>query len=127
MYVDEWGEIHPHPPPKKANPLTPESLAAEGVGGSGQAEHEARLRRYGTAKARNREMAGYLCHKAVEAPQGPYRRLGDALYGCASWLEFHRYVESGKTVLANTITCKKHLLCPVCAIRRGGKTLRLYH
>lgn len=126
MFVDEWGEIHPAPPPEKANPLTPESLAAEGVGGSERAEHEARLRRYGTAKARNREMAAYLCQRAADDPHGPYRRLSDALYSCASWLEFHRYLASGRTALIRACTCKKHLLCPVCAIRRGGKTLRRY-
>ncbi len=124
MYVDQWGEIHP--PPQKANPLTPDSLAAEGVGGS-QTDHEARLHRYGTAKARNREMAGYLVHRAIEDPRGPYGRISQALYECASWLEFHRYTATGHTVLAHAITCKKHLLCPVCAIRRGGKTLRKYH
>ncbi len=124
MYVDQWGEIHP--PPQKANPQTPGSLAAEGVGGS-QTDHEARLHRYGTAKARNREMAGYLCQIGAEDRHGPYRRLSKALYDCASWLEFHRYTDTGHTVLANAITCKKHLLCPVCAIRRGGKTLRKYH
>lgn len=126
MYVDEWGEIHPTPPPEKANPLTPDSLAAEGVGGSETAEHEARLRRYGTAKARNREMAAYLAQRAVDDSHGPYRRLSEALYDCASWLEFHRYTDTGHVRLARACTCKKHLLCPVCAIRRGGKTLRRY-
>jgi hypothetical protein len=127
MYVDQWGEIHPPPEPEKANPLTPASLAAEGAGGSGQKDLEAKLVRYGTAKARNREMAGYLCQLGVDDRHGPYKRLSKALYECASWLEFHRYIETGRTVLANAITCKKHLLCPVCAIRRGGKTLRKYH
>ena len=127
MYVDQWGEIHP-PPPQKANPLTPDCLAAEGVGGSGdKAEHEARLLRYGTAKARNREMAGYLAQRAHDDPTGPFKRLSTALYECASWLEFHRYANTGKTALIRACTCKKHLLCPVCAIRRGGKTLRRYH
>jgi hypothetical protein len=126
MYVDQWGEIHPPRTPQKANPLTPESLAAEGVGDSGTDAIEHRLARYGTAKARNREMAGYLCQRAEERPNGPYRRLSTALYECASWLEFHRYLDTGNTKLARVCTCKKHLLCPVCAIRRGGKTLRRY-
>jgi hypothetical protein len=72
-------------------------------------------------------MAAFLVQRGTEDPTGPYKRLSEALYGCASWLEFHRYHDTGHTVLANTITCKKHLLCPVCAIRRGGKTLRRYH
>jgi hypothetical protein len=126
MYVDQWGEIHPPRPPEKANPLTPDCLAAEGAGDSGTAEHRARLARYGTAKARNREMAGYLCQRATDEPSGPYGRLSTALYECASWLEFHRYTDSGNIKLARVCTCKKHLLCPVCAIRRGGKTLRRY-
>jgi hypothetical protein len=71
-------------------------------------------------------MAGYLCQKAAEDPKGPYQRLSTALYECASWLEFHRYTDTGHIKLARACTCKKHLLCPVCAIRRGGKTLRRY-
>ena len=28
---------------------------------------------------------------------------------------------------SNFCTCKKHLICPLCAIRRGARALRIYH
>jgi len=130
MHVDEWGEIHPSSaerPAEKKKPLTPDCLAAEGVGVPELADLGQKLSRYGTAKARNRAMAGYLVHRAGPYATDPLRKLSAALYDCASWLEFHHYLQSKRTVLANAVTCKKHLLCPFCAIRRGAKLLRNYH
>ena len=39
---------------------------------------------------------------------------------------FRDYFTIGQTRLARFCTCKKHLICPLCAIRRGAKALRVY-
>jgi hypothetical protein len=49
------------------------------------------------------------------------------MYDCAAWMIFHHYTDTNNTKLHRADSCKKHLLCPVCAIRRGAKTLRNYH
>lgn len=107
------------PPPEKTNPLTPDSLAAEGEGG-GDRNLAARLGRYGTGKARAHEMAGY-CLKAKE------QKLSEKLYRCGGYLHFREWVDHGnKLTLHRGYFCQMPLLCPLCAIRRGGKMLRRY-
>jgi hypothetical protein len=130
MQCDQWGEILPLATPDKEKALDLVCLAAEGVelddlGGISQ-----KIRRYGTAKARNREMAGFLVSQvpdALRARNHPYKALSQKLYDCASWMEWRHYPESGKTAVHRASLCKKTLLCPVCAIRRGAKNLAQYH
>jgi hypothetical protein len=136
MYVDQWGEIHPPPDPireaEKKEPLTPESLAAKGVEVPELADIGQKLSRYGTAKARNRQMAAHIV--GLGPPGVTTRqtasstfRIAQQMYDCASLLGFRHYTESKQTILSSGHFCKRHLLCPVCAIRRGVRTLRSYH
>lgn len=106
------------PDRRKTNPLTPDSLAAEGEGG-GDRNLGARLGRYGKAKARSHEMAGYL----LQASEGTLSRR---LYQCGSYLHFREWLHHGRTTLHQGYFCQVPLLCPLCAIRRGGKLLRRY-
>lgn len=120
----------PQPPPEKGRPPEPESLAAHGLGVSEAAELGARLKRYGTAKARSRAMAGYLCGVASDAPTyqaRDLRRLSHRLYECGSHLLFRHYFEHAKTQLIRSSSCQVHMLCPLCAIRRAARMLRRYH
>ena len=129
MYVDQWGEIHPPPDPEKAKPLDPSQLGGtEEIGVSGLSDIGQKARRYGTAKARNRQMADYLVRLSTETTAGrsAYRLMSGQLYRCCSWLLLHHYPAHGQTVVGRAETCKKHLLCPVCAILRGGKMLKRY-
>lgn len=107
------------PDPRKTNPLTPDSLAAEGAG-DGDREVTSRLERYGTGKARSQQMAGYLItHQQA--------RLAHRLERCASVLTFREWMHhGGKITLHSGQFCQVPLLCPVCAIRRAGKMLRRY-
>ncbi|MBM7457305.1 hypothetical protein HNR62_003217 [Oceanisphaera litoralis] len=41
-------------------------------------------------------------------------------------MKFHHYYTVGKVRLAKIRTCQKHLLCPLCAIRRGAKSVGAY-
>jgi Replication protein len=132
MYIDRDGVIHdPSPPaPEKAKPLNPSSLAAHGLGASGLHTIGQKVARYGTAKARNREMAAFLVLKGTEAPSFTDGRrlnvLAQSLYDCGSWLELRHYLQTGNNRFRGSF-CNKHLLCPVCAIRRSSKLLRRYH
>jgi hypothetical protein len=129
MYVDQWGEIHPPPDPEKGKPLNPHELGGnEETGVSGHTSIEEKVQRYGTAKARNRQMADHLAQLSTVslATKRLYGRLSHAMYECASWLVLHHYPASGQTRVGRTTTCKKHLLCPVCAILRSAKMLRRY-
>lgn len=49
-----------------------------------------------------------------------------SLESCGHYLLFHHYYQIGKVRLAKAHFCKKHLLCPLCAIRRGAKSVRTY-
>lgn len=128
MHVDQWGEIHPLTSPEKEKPLEPcelggnEELGVEALSDIGQ-----KIKRYGTAKARNRQMAAFLLQSSTESSNDLHRRLSVKLYDCASTMQWRHYTQTETTRLHRATSCKKHLLCPVCAIRRGAKTLRNYH
>lgn len=107
------------PDPRKTNPPDPESLAAEGLGGGDQSV-ERRLARMVPAKARSRQMAGYLA-------QVQESRLAAKLYECGGFLHFREWANhDNRVTLHRGYFCQVPLLCPVCAIRRGGKLLRTY-
>lgn len=107
------------PDPEKTNPLTPDCLAAEGAG-DGDRNLAARLGRYGTGKTRSHQMAGYCLDQGERA-------ISRRLYTCASVLRFREWIEhDSKITLHSGHFCQVPLLCPVCAIRRGGKLLRRY-
>jgi len=52
--------------------------------------------------------------------------LAGYLLGCGNWLKFRNYYKVDIVRLFRASFCKKHLLCPLCAIRRGAKQLRSY-
>ncbi len=111
----------PPPDPEKGKALGPDSLAAEGqLGLSGATSLGDRLRRYGTAKHRNYAMAGHLV-------AGGFLPLSERLYSCGAFLRFRHYTERKDTRLVESRSCDVALLCPLCAIRRGGRMLRRYH
>jgi hypothetical protein len=80
--------------------------------------HE-RLQRYGKARSNALQFRKYLVEQRED-------KLADALGDCGNYATFHDYFTIGQTRLAMMCTCKKHLLCPLCAIRRGAKALRVY-
>jgi hypothetical protein len=52
--------------------------------------------------------------------------LRPKLANCGNYLGFRHYYTVGKVRLTAATFCKAHLLCPLCAIRRGSKTLEAY-
>lgn len=94
-----------------------------------------RVDRYGKAKDRAERMVAYLRANGPEitnlAITPPGSRHDPAvcalkLEECGNWLKFRSYFTVGKVRLSAASFCKEHLICPLCAIRRGGKALQKY-
>lgn len=103
----------------KNNPLTEDILAEDSEQGTGVAALPARLSRYHRAHQRALHMSNY----ARERSEG---KLSDKLSKCGHWLTFRHYYTVDRLKLHHADFCKKHLLCPFCAIRRGAKYLKAY-
>lgn len=89
----------------------------------------ARLDRYSKAK-RQAEIHQRYIEESFDNYQGLQRleliSLYDKLTSCGHFLLFHNYYTIGEFRLVEANFCKKHTVCPLCAIRRGGKMLRTY-
>lgn len=104
-------------PPDEENPA--HSLSDETRAGSDEAERlPSRLERYAKAKVRSSQMSEFM------------QSVGDELWvkldSCGGWMKFHHYFTVGVVRLAEACWCRKHLICPLCAIRRGAKQLAAY-
>jgi hypothetical protein len=107
--------------PEKTNPLRDECLAAESQQGADDAlALPSRLERYSIAHRRALHMSDYA---ASQNELKTARHLKE----CGHWLLFKDYFTVGKVKLSKANFCNKHLLCPLCAIRRGAKYLQAYH
>lgn len=96
-----------------------DSLAAEETG-LGISSLEVRLNRYACGKTRAVHLSDYIKR---EEPR--HADLAVKISSCANYLLFKHY-ETGELHLHGAVTCKKHLLCPFCAMRRGAKYLRKF-
>lgn len=110
--------------PKKERPVTvpPDSLAGD-VGKSIRADLRKKLFRYAKARVRAVQMSDYI--KSVsdsKALDSVYR----ALHTCGSFLWFRHYYRIDDVRLYKASFCGRHVLCPLCAIRRGAKCVRVY-
>lgn len=106
--------------PEKENPLRVECLAAETQQGADDASGlPSRLDRYSRAHHQALDMADYARER------GDVKTAGK-LATCGSYLLFRDYFTAGKVRLHAATFCKKHLLCPLCAIRRGAKQVKAY-
>jgi hypothetical protein len=102
------------------NPLRDGFLAEESQQGADDAlALPQRLERYSIAHHRALHMADYARMKKKG-------KLADKLQSCGHWLLFRDYYTIGKVKLHQAMFCDKHLLCPLCAIRRGARYLRAY-
>lgn len=96
-----------------------------------------RIARYGQAHARSLQMLDHLreastaCIAADKADPMHIAakasiRAAANLATCGNYLHFREYFTVGKVRLHNATFCKQHLICPLCAIRRGAKALGAY-
>lgn len=116
-------------------PLDTVNLAEEVTKGFDDADKlSARLNRYSTAKKRALENYDHLTdtHRQLLLETGVgqltevVRLTANRLDRCGNYLKFNHYYTVGKVRLASARFCKQHLICPLCAIRRGAKTLKAY-
>jgi hypothetical protein len=90
------------------------------------------LQRWGQAKARSRALSQHIrtsINRGLPVPPVGYpelHRVGTYLAKCGDWLELHRYPRLDQVRLVKADFCNLPLLCPLCAIRRAGRSLRRY-
>lgn len=106
---------------QKENPLACEILADDTQEG-----HEKRLARYSAAKARQQVIVDHIIVRNAEGNKPPLLKELKALTDCGSFLIFRYYFRPSIYRLIGGCTCKKHLLCALCAIRRAAKCIAVY-
>jgi hypothetical protein len=105
---------------EKENPRTEVFLAVDSDSGAeGAAGLPAKIARYGEARRKALQMQSF-------AEGAGHVKEAVKLANCANYLLFRHYFTVDKVRLYAASFCKKHLLCPMCAIRRGAKMLRAY-
>lgn len=108
---------------KKKTPVGASILADVAHTGVDEAELLGeRIARYGQAHARSLLMLEHL----RGAPSPEATKTASGLATCGNYLHFREYFTVGKVRLHNATFCKQHLVCPLCAIRRGAKALGAY-
>jgi len=92
-----------------------------------------RVQRYSEAKTRQLqilnhvrglsqgEKANFQLHSLLN-----FEKLQSQLCSCGNYLVFHQYHTVGQVRLAKASFCKNHLMCQLCAIRRGAKQVQGY-
>jgi len=89
----------------------------------------ARITRYSKAKSQADAHRQFI-ENHINDYQGRERNelisVNEKLCSCGNYLLFHHYYTVGKVRLAKAHFCKKHLVCPLCAIRRGARSVRVY-
>ena len=104
------------PEPQKENP---DSLAGE-IGVQGIEALPSKVVRYSKAKKGALDVVEYM------ATQPHLQSMAAKVASCGDYLVFRHYFTVDKVRLHGASLCRKHLLCPLCAIRRGAKSLKAY-
>lgn len=105
---------------EKLNPLTDDCLAAESdQGACGACALPLKIARYSRARS-------LTSKHAIFARSAGFHKEATKLENCSEYLLFHHYYTVDQVRLFAARFCKKHLLCPMCAIRRGSKMLSAY-
>ena len=108
---------------KKKTPVDAIDLAEEAFTGAQEAASFGdRIARYTGAKKHALGMLEHLRGAPDDAAALAASRLGT----CGNWLHFREYYTVDKVRLHAAQFCKQHLICPLCAIRRGAKSLAAY-
>lgn len=97
----------------------PDPVSAE-VGVQGIEALPTKVNRYGKAKIQALDVADYM------ATLPEHQAMSIKVRSCGDYLVFRHYWTVDLVRLHGASLCKKHLLCPLCAIRRGAKMLAAY-
>jgi len=117
----------------KEKPLVSEALAGatDNKGSKSLSLHE-RIDKYSIAKRRQAVILNHLRDISSGIATGPshgvidYSRLISNVGDCFNYLVFHNYYTVDELRLVRATSCKKHLLCAPCAIRRAAKAVKAY-
>jgi len=104
---------------EKGEGLGVESLGGESREAFSKADFWKRLDRYGKARGHSLQFAQFLTSQDEH-------KLARLLNDCGNYATFRDYFTIGQIRMESMCTCKKHLICNLCAIRRGAKALRIY-
>lgn len=69
-------------------------------------------------------MRDYIASVTHQTPDS--QKVAHRLHECGGYLVFRHYMTVQKARLIAAHTCKQHILCPFCAIRRGAKMQAAY-
>lgn len=107
---------------KRGNPQSTEGLAAEVERGFDElGKLPSRLERYAAAHDRALCNLTQVREKSMTTETPLWRSVSSRMATCGHYLGFRHYYTVGKVRLTAARFCKVHLLCPLCAIRRGSK------
>jgi len=109
-------------PPDEPQKENPDSWSDE-IGVQGIEALPKRLDRLGKAKNQAIDVGQYIA--ALPSDQGLAKRA-KRLLSCGDYLVFRHYFTVNQVKLHGASLCMQHLLCPLCAIRRGAKALKRY-
>ena len=113
---------------QKENP--PETLTfGEGISEGFKSEAETlpkKITRYSRARERAVNIISHVEQKQQDTGSPFFAKVAKGLAGCGNYLHFRDYFTVGKLRLHSASFCKKHLFCPLCAIRRASKTMQSY-
>lgn len=108
-------------------------LSDEIIGDTSDKSFFDRLKRYATAHVRAVDMAKFIRSKFTDTSSHPFkdysrnaRVIANQLDDCGSYLVFRHFYTINEMKLSSMCSCKRHLLCPLCAIRRAAKTIQVY-
>lgn len=93
-----------------------------------------KLERYGAGKTRALGMSDYIIEFQTgkgnsfrpTLVQSEAKKIAYSMRNCGSYLVFKNFYRKNEVRLHAAEFCKKHLLCPFCAMRRGAKYLQCY-
>ena len=97
----------------------PEQVELDGVSEGIEALPK-RVDRYSTAKKGALDVAKYM------GTLPKHQAIAKRVHGCGDYLLFRHFFTIDAVKLHAASFCMKHLLCPLCAIRRGAKALGAY-
>jgi len=111
----------------KEKPPLAESLQTEANEGQDfQTDISKKIERYSRARERATNIITHV-DAELQKTGSPYlEKVRDGLVECGNYLHFRSYPTLQETRLYNANFCKKHLFCPLCAIRRASKSLSSY-
>jgi hypothetical protein len=118
-------------PQNEGNPSELIDLAEEvqrGFGESGKLPE--RLKRYSFARERALINVSQIQHRINAKGDSLFvrnlQKIRPRIATCGDYLVFKHYYTIDKVRLTAAMFCRVHLLCPLCAVRRGSKSLQAY-